>query len=249
MNQDEIRKILAIYRPEDAPDPMLAQAMEEAARDPALSAWFSKEQEFDRQFSEAFHSAAIPPGLKTRILATTEAAHSQRLRRSRAIGWTVAAIAVAFVLFSSWHGPFTPASSLGDFRSEMISFIKLAPPLELESASLQRIQCWLDTSGAPASVSIPPRLEALEPVGCRVLSFRGHKVSLICFRRGGPQLVHLIVIDDATLSGLPSAGSRTFTKEGEWMTAAWREGERSYLLAAQGDRQLLEHYLHPKASD
>ena len=249
MNQDDIRKILAVYRPEDATDPMLAQAREKAARDPTLSAWFSKEQEFDRKFSQAFYSAAVPPGLKTQILATKEAAYSRRLRRSRAIGWAVAAIALAFALFSSWHGPFTPASSLADFRGEMISFIKLAPPLELESASLQRIQAWLDRAGAPPSVFIPPGLEALEPVGCRVLSFRGHKVTLICFRRGGPQLVHLIVMDDATLSGLPKDGGKTFTQEGEWMTAAWREGERSYLLAAQGDRPLLEHYLRPKASD
>src|SRR4029079_2199868 len=43
-----------------------------------------------------------------------------------------------------------------------------------------------------------------------------------------------------------SGSSPCFSKA--WI-AAWREGQRSYLLAAQGDRQLLEHYLHPKASD
>ena len=247
MNQEETRKILSVYRPEDRSDPALAQAAEEAARDPALSAWFGKEQEFDRRFSQALQSAAIPPGLKPRVLAGKEAAARQRLRRSRAMAWTVATVAVLFAFFSLWHGPFTPAPSLADFRGEMISFIKLAPPLELESSRVQQIQLWLETAGAPSSVSIPPGLEALEPIGCRVLFFRGHKVTLICFRRGGPQLVHLIVVDHATLSGLPADAKVTFAEEAGWMTAAWRESDRTYLLAASGDRQLLKHYLHPKA--
>src|SRR6476659_2162544 len=79
MNQEETRKILSVYRPEDRSDPALAQAAEEAARDPALSAWLGKEQEFDRRFSQALQSAAIPPGLKARVLAGKEAAARQRL--------------------------------------------------------------------------------------------------------------------------------------------------------------------------
>lgn len=243
--EKDIRKILAVYRPEDASDPKLAEALQEAGRDPALSAWFNEEKEFDRQFSQAYQAADIPPGLKARIAAVRELAITRRLRRSRNIGWTVAAITVLFVLFSSFHGAFTPAASLADFRAEMVSFINVPPPLELESSRLPRIQSWLDSAGAPASVSVPPGLQALEPVGCRVLSFRGHKVTLICFRRGGARLVHLLVVDRADLSGLRRDGKTIFGREGEWMTAAWRNGSRCCLLAVQGDRELLERYLQP----
>ena len=161
----------------------------------------------------------------------------------RRIGWAAAAIVVLVVLFSSWRGLFQPAVSLADFRGEMISFIKLAPPLELDSRDLERIQTWLSRTDAPADVSVPPGLSALEPVGCRVLFFRGQKVTLICFRRGGTKLAHLLVLDRLALQGLRSDGAPVFAQEADWMTAAWREKGRIYLLAAQGDRALLERYL------
>jgi hypothetical protein len=81
------------------------------------------------------------------------------------------------------------------------------------------------------------------------LSFRGHKVTLICFRRGGARLIHLLVVDKAKLSGLRGEGETVFAQEGEWITAARHNGDRSYLLATHGDRNFLEHYLHSKTYD
>jgi len=76
-----------------------------------------------------------------------------------------------------------------------------------------------------------------------VFFFRGQKVTLICFRRGGTKLAHLLMLDRLDLQGLRSDGAPVFAQEADWMTAAWREKGRIYLLAAQGDRALLERYL------
>jgi hypothetical protein len=215
-----------------------------------LARWFEEQQEFDRKFAEAIDEIPIPPGLQTRIMAARPTGRA-RIRQGSLwprIGWAAAAIVVVVALFSFWRGLFQPTVSLADFRSEMISFLKLAPPLELESRDLERIQTWLSSTGAPADVSVLPGLSALEPVGCRVLYFRGQKVTLICFRRGGTKLAHLLVLDPLALQGLRSDGAPVFAQEGEWMTAAWREKGRIYLIAAQGDRALLERYLQKSSS-
>jgi hypothetical protein len=247
MNEEEIRKILAVSRPgnQDAADPVIAQALEQAEQNPALLSWFHREQDFDRFFSEALLGTPLPSGLKARLLGAQELATVRRLRRSRSLAWAVAGIAVGVALFSSWYGLFQPATSLADFRGEMVSFIRVTPSLELESSDLERIKIWLDSAGAPASVALPEGLQALKPIGCRVLSFRGHRVTLICFRRTQGRLVHLFVDNDETLAGLRS--EPVFASEGNWTTAAWEENGQSYLLAAEGNEDLLRQYLRDKS--
>ena len=80
---------------------------------------------------------------------------------------------------------------------EMVSFIRLNPPLEMKSHDLGAIKGWLAKAALPTEV--PPGLAALEPLGCRLLSFRGHDVALICFQREGDRLAHLFVVDRAAM--------------------------------------------------
>ena len=246
MDKDEIRKILSVDRPagQDAADPLIAAARQAAQEDPALTRWFEQEQEFDRTFAEALRGRPLPGGLETRIMAMASGRITQRNLWARRIGLAAAALVVLVAFFSSWQGPLQPTASLADFRGEMVSFIKLPPPLELETSSSERIQNWLSHNQAPADVPIPPGLSALEPVGCRVLLFRGEKVTLICFRRSGKRLAHLLVMDRKALSKLRPNGAPIFSQEGEWATAAWAKGDRIYLLAAQGERALIAHYLN-----
>jgi hypothetical protein len=113
------------------------------------------------------------------------------------------------------------------------------------SGNLGRIQGWLQEQHAGAE-KVPSRLAALEPVGCRVLSFRGYKVTLICFRRDNGQLAHLFVVDRAAFPNLQPGTAPTFKSEGDWMTATWMEHDRVYMLATEGDRATAEQYL-PRA--
>ena len=244
MTSDEIRKILCSYRPGDeVSDPLVATAKREAEADPELARWFADEQAFDRSFAEGIARGLVPVGLKDRILGGTKETIIRHSFWPRRIALAAAAIVILGVFFSSWRGPFAPNVSLADYRGEMISFIKLPPPLELESADLDRIQKWLGKQEAPIGATTPPGLSSLDPVGCRVLAFRGHKVTLVCFRRGPGKLAHLFVVDRAVLAKLPKLTTPLFGQEGEWMTAAWQDGNHAYILGVQGDRALLEHYL------
>ncbi len=70
MNEQEARLILQAYRPgADPDDPQVADALQEAARNPELARWFAEEQAFDRAIAAHLGNVPAPFGLKTRILA------------------------------------------------------------------------------------------------------------------------------------------------------------------------------------
>jgi len=244
MDKQEARRILAAYRPgdQDAADPQFAQAVKEAARDPELARWFAQEREFDRAIAGHLESVPAPFGLKTRILANAAP------RAASKSSWAAALAVVAAVLFllaqlvSSWRDSARSSASLPDYQREMVSFIELAPPLEMKSSNLGEIKNWLAKKEV-ASVAVPPRLAALDPVGCRILSFRGRKVTLICFRQGERNLAHLFVVDRAALPKLTPGTAPTLADEGEWTTASWAEKDRAYMIAVRGGRDAVKRYL------
>jgi hypothetical protein len=110
---------------------------------------------------------------------------------------------------------------------------------------LGEIRSWLGQRQV-TDVAVPPRLASLDPVGCRILSFRGRSVSLICFRRSEKNLAHLFVVDRAALPKLKSGAAPVFGTEGKWTTVSWVEKNRAYMVAVQGGREVAARFL-PRA--
>jgi len=246
MEKDRAQSILSVYRPgdQDETDPFFAEAKAELARNPELASWFAQEQAFDRAISEKLADLVAPFGLKTRILANATPV------ATRQWSWTARFALAAAVLFllaqiiGLWRTQSQKTRTLAHYQQEMVSFIKLDPPLEVESHDLAKMQTWLGQENAPSQMNLPPRLAALQPVGCRVLSFRDHKVTLLCFQRGGDNLAHLFVIDRAALPKLKPGAKPVFAGEGEWMTASWAKEDHAYMLVTRGDRDTLLRYLN-----
>src|SRR5271168_992124 len=72
MNNQEAKLILQAYRPggRDASDPLFAEALEQARRDPELQKWFIEEQALDSQIQSKLRPAvAVPRHLKSNLLA------------------------------------------------------------------------------------------------------------------------------------------------------------------------------------
>lgn len=241
MNEAQARLILQAYRPGETADPEMAEALRAVAENPALSNWFAEEQAFDRAI--AAHLAAIPApfGLRTRILAQARAPRGAGKAR-----WTFGFAALAALIFllaqgiALWRGPVSPSPT--DYAREMASFIQLKPSLQMESGDLGKIKNWLAAKDAPP-MTVPSRLAALDPIGCRILSFRGHSVTLICFHRERDRLAHLFVIDRAAMPKVKPGQRPIFENENGWMTATWAEGTSVYMIALQGGRSALEQYL------
>ena len=111
-----------------------------------------------------------------------------------------AACAILFLLalVTGFFRP-APATNLtADYAREMTSFIRLSPQLDIESNDFGEIKTWLVNHNM-SHLTMPDRLAALHPLGCRVLSFRGQDVTLICFESEGNRLAHLFVVDRAAL--------------------------------------------------
>lgn len=245
MNEQEARLILQAYRPgaQDEGDPYFAEALRETARNPELASWLAEEQAFDQAMTTHLEAVPAPFGLKTRILAQTGS--PVRSWKSRWMIGLAAAVALLLLLAQvvSLRRPAPPASALlPDYAREMVSFIQLPPPLDLESHDLGAIKNWLGQKEV-RPMDIPERMAALQPVGCRILSFRDHDVTLICFHREGDQLAHLFVVERSALPGLKPGAVPVYYAANGWTTATWAEKDRAYMITVQGDRAAVQAYL------
>lgn len=246
MTEQEARLILQSYRPgsDDPDDPQFAGALREAERNPELAQWLKEEQIFDCVVADKLADLPEPLGLKTRILA-------QQPSPQTASSWSLAAIlAVAAAalffcaqLLSLLRTPApTQTAAVSDYSQEMVSFVRMPPPLDMMTENLGALQDWLTENQTPP-INVPGNLRVLRPVGCRVLSFRGHDVALICFRRDPNHLAHLFTVDRAALPQMRAGQPPVFSTAGEWTTASWAEGNRVYLIAVQGDEAAVRRYL------
>ncbi len=243
MNRTEVRQILSAYLPDETEaEPMFAEALQEAAQDPELSQWWKEEQIFDQAIAGKVQRIPVSPELKSRLLLAGRAVVPVRRQWHRQIALLAAVLALFAVIFGVRQTRLQPAASLADYRDEMMSFVKVMPPLEFETSELPRLLAHLKQSGAAADIAIPVKLRQLEPAGCRTLRFRGHDVTLICFNRPDGRRAHLFVMKDDAVSRAQDTRSRGYEAAGEWTTAVWSEGGQTYLLAMQDDQRALEKY-------
>ncbi len=244
MDKAEACQILQSFQPGvgDESDPQIAEALRVVTANPELARWWEEEQAFDRAIAARLDSLPEPFGLKTRLFASAPAP-ARRLTMRWILG-LAAAVAVLLLVaqFSGFWRPAHPPDLTADYAREMTSFIRISPPLEMQSNDLGEIKTWLAKNDVKA-LSVPPRLAALQPVGCRRLSFRGHQVTLICFLRGKQKLAHLFTVDRAAMPNLKPGDKPVFANDNGWMTATWAEADRVYMITMQGGRAALEDYL------
>lgn len=248
MDNREARSILSAHRAGEPAldDARLQEALRQMEGDPELARWWGEEQELDRIIAAKLANVPVPAGLKERIARPLPVEARSNIIQpgwSRGLLLAAASIVALAVLFSSWRGPFQPASSLADYRDEMVSFVKVAPSLELESSDMARLKTFLAKANAPAQFTVPNNLQKYDPAGCRVLRFRGHDVTLVCFKIGGDRLAHLFVTDPKFIRTGGRATAPNFADEDGWMTATWTEDGQTYLLAVKGDRAAAEKFL------
>ncbi|HSH39029.1 MAG TPA: hypothetical protein VK993_09605 [Chthoniobacterales bacterium] len=238
MDNREARSFLSLHREgEIADEPRLAEVEKQAAADPELARWWSEEQEIDRVIAAKLQVTSVPMRASVPRSAPLIPLSIPQRNWPRAALLAAAAIVALAVLFGSWRGPFQPAASLADFRDEMVGFVKVTPSLELQTSDLTRVRNFLQETGAPSQLEVPRALRDLDLIGCRTLRYRGYDVALLCFRRSGGRIAHLLVVDRAALRGPPDKADAQFAKQGEWMTAGWQQGRHAYLVAAQGNDQ------------
>ena len=245
MNNQEAHLILQAYRPggQDASDPLMAEALEQARRDPELQKWLAAEQALDLRIQTKVRSAIIVPvELKANLLALPKMARP--VSRWRRPIW-LAAAAVAFLLgiAALWLRPGNPAQ-LASFRETMVRYsMQEREHITFEASDITQIQKWLQSRGIKTDFELPGGLGGKRTEGCRVVEWNGQKVALICFVLTDGHHLDLFVLDRAGVPGLAGSGGPQFAQAGALLTATWTAGNQVYLLTGGGNRKFLQKLL------
>lgn len=237
MTNESAKFVLGAYRPNgaDAKDPMFAEALEQAKRDPNLGAWFDEQLTFDQTLTERLRQIEPGEDLRSTILSGLRATPSRR--RFLPISMLAAAAAVVaggLLLLGRILPPGgSNGSVLGQFKADAIAMVSVspAPKLDLMSADLQETRRYIDERHAPRIATLPAGMQQVPTAGCRVFEWHGFPASLTCFEMPGGQLVHLVVIDEKVFGSQPIPVG--FQSLGDWQIMLQKSKGRVIMWASQ----------------
>lgn len=237
MNHEEAKLILQAYRPggQDAHDPQFREALEMARRDPELGRWLANEQALDARISERVRTALPPPPfLKSRLLAQRVTARPVAWWRQPLWQLAAAACLALFVTLTVLRPGSDAPTEFAQYRDQMAEFAgKKLDRLDLMSADVEQIRRWLGGKQAHENLVLPSGLNGRPSLGCRLLDWQGHKVSLVCFELGNQQVAHLLVVDSGAFTAPPPEGP-TFARVGDVGSMSWSREGKTYVLASKG---------------
>ena len=241
MNIEEAKLILSAYRPDgqDADDPQFQEALELTKHDPDLARWFAKARAWDaRVGAKLRHAASPPPDLRSTLLAQRKIIRPfPWWRRPAWVATAVAACVGLLLLIGAMFVTPSPDRPFAQYREAMADFVEARlDRLDLESQDVQTLQRWLGENQAPTDFTLPAGLNGRPALGCRLVEWNGHKISLLCFELENRRMAHLLVVDRSALRNPPGSAPE-YARFGTIATASWSHGERVYLLASHGTLQ------------
>jgi len=244
MNTQEAKFILQAYRPggEDANDPQFAEALQQAKNDPELAKWFAEQTAFDLAMSRALRQVKPPDHLRENILAGGRVTRPAFWSR-RAVWWAMAA---AFVLLLGLGTFWLHSMRFADYMDKMAAASASSQGhVEVKISDLGQIQAWLANRGMETNFVMPTALSDVPATGCRVLDWRGHKISMLCYMLEGSRHVDLFVAEKSDFT-FPPADRLHFGKINDLTTAIWGKNDKVYLMIGQGDEGFFRKYLRPE---
>jgi hypothetical protein len=256
MTDIEAKEILRLYRPgtADSADPTFAEALVSCERSAELKKWFAEHCALYSAMRAKFKQIAVPEGLKEQIIA------ERKVRTSTVPVWqkavlAVGAVAVVALVFFEVYSNWKP-SEPHDFKyfSDSIvgNTIRGYGTMDIYTNDLNVIRQTLAQSNSVADYVLPQNLEKnAKAAGCVATTWQGKKVSMLCFQTrrplkpGHPSDLWLFITDQSSATGSP-ANPKPVIKDGPepgYVTASWTIGNRTYILATEGDQKFLEQFL------
>ncbi len=250
MDSQQAREILRFYRPgaADAHDPQMAEALSLARRDAELGSWFEHHCAVQAAIRDQFKGITVPKDLGEQILA-------DYMPRQNVIWWRQPAVLAAAAVIALMIGLAIFRSHPGEeyrfsgFHNRMTSTALRLYNMDLETNDLTVIRAFLANNGALSNYVLPSALEKTPGAGCKILTWQGKRVSMVCFNSGRPlepgekSDLFLFVIDRSSLADAPPESKPLITKVNKLMTASWSLGNKVYILGGVGDEDFIRKYL------
>jgi hypothetical protein len=244
MNIKEAKILLKACRPGTTADgdPRIAEALELAGRDPALGAWFEEQCALYATVKAKLEEIPVPDDLKDRILSDRKVVRPALWTRRRIVLVAAAAlvllVAIAALCFRAGTN-----SDLRVYRRDMVQFIADLYRMNVQATTWEGLQKAFAKQGWPSDYVVPNTLQSVSLEGGCMLIWRDEKVSLICMKSEKKKGLWLFVMNR---TGLPASASKEkpqYGKVGKLSTATWSQGDKTYLLATEGDAADLRNRL------
>ncbi len=252
VNRDEAKYILRVYRTsgEDASDPQFGEALQCVSQDPELARWFAEEQALDAQIAGKLRGFPVSPQIKNQLLAARKIIRPvswwRKPARFAAVA-TAAAVLILAAVTTLWlvkrEGPEAQVD-FADFRRVMAkAALDMSRHVDVMGLSTEELQRWIVERGGIGDFVLPSGMSGFSVIGCKVLDWRGHKVTLLCFKPGGGRHFDVFVIHENDLpKGVVNATPEFASVDG-LTTVAWRHNGKIYLLASAAAKTDLEKLL------
>ena len=242
MNNNEAKFLLCAYRPggRDADDPAFAGALAQARQDPALGAWFAREQSFDTVMTTQLGSIAPPAGLREAILTGASVSRASHESRRWPV-WLALAASVTLLLGAGAMWRMRSAKQMDPLTAFILhdaQFEKHGGHGEAVS-DLERV---LENPATRLASGLPVDFAKLRTTGCRTLSFSGHDVLEVCFGRGGSEF-HIYMARSADFPQIASTVGPRIMKQDGWSAMQWADAQHVYVVASSADPVALRSLL------
>lgn len=253
MNKQEIQMRLAAARPgdRDESDPAIREAVQCCGSDAELRAWFEREQAVDSCICRCLGSVPAPEGLQARILAGA--------RLARPVVWwqrkpwlAAAAIIAAFFAVMIWQQISPPpaqggsVATLKDYRDDIAAlYARMGESgihLDMQHSDVRQVKAWLSEKGAPADAVLRPGLGEARAFGCKIVKWRGHQVSMMCFGKNNDE-AHLFVVSKAAVQGLGGIDPGCIDCVCDYPLVAWQDDRNAYVLVGHTPQSDLKSFL------
>jgi hypothetical protein len=259
MTNEQAKQVLQLYRPgtADAGDPEFAEALKLCEHDAELKDWFGRHCALYTALRSKFKRIAVPEGLKEQIVAERQVHRSIPIWQKAVL---LAGACGALAIMVSWLYQGTTPRERHDFaayRTHMGSFAAKSYYMDYLTSDLDQIRLYLSDKKAIADYVLPQNLEKnATAAGCVSTKWQGQNVSMICFKSGRPlppgqqSDLWLFISDQTVARDTPAAAATTpvIEKSNGLVTASWTAGNRTYVLATEGnDKQLLGKFLPENA--
>ncbi|MEX2577628.1 MAG: hypothetical protein WD342_01110 [Verrucomicrobiales bacterium] len=252
MDIEEAKFILSAVPPgridESSPatpsDPEVAKALRMVENDPALKEWYERSRRFDAAVAERLQEIEPPADLKASILAGLRVTPTPLWRRGPVARWSaVAAVLAVGLLVGTLVDPGTSTpdggtgGTLGEFQGDMLEEVRGLDGMDFQSNDPAAVAAWLRSRELDPGSALAAEANGHALVGCKIVQWKGYRVSLVCFRLAGEEGMpglHVMTMDAAALE-TPSGEGPQFASDGTWSAATWRDDDRVYFLAAKGE--------------
>ena len=261
MNKEEAKQWLAAYveDQDSGQDPCIREALHMAETDPELAEWLALQRQLDPLLREAFSATPVPDGLVDGLLATVRGDGSNTPSRRSGWGLLMAIAAILILSLSTFlylrfnedlvqnlqHSiTGTHPDDFDSFRDGMAYYArKVYFQLDHFAGSLDSIESWLNESSSPGYDSLPSALAALDPIGCKQLSWKGQPVSLVCFHTERGAIIHLFILERGNTDADHFDNIREVAVSSELETGGWVTDEKIYLLVGSAPEVDIEFAL------